>query len=119
MAEAKHYAGGCHCGAVRYEVEAILSQTVVCNCSLCRKAGWMLSFAPASSFRLISGADHLADYQFGRKMIHHLFCTTCGVRSFSRGRAADGREMIAVNVLCLDGVDPGELTPRRVDGRAL
>ncbi len=119
MAEPKHYTGGCHCGAVRYEVDADLSSSATCNCSLCAKAGWMLTFAPAESFKLVSGADSLTDYQFNRKVIHHVFCKTCGVRSFSRGTAPDGREVVAVNIRCLDGVDPDTLTPKRIDGRNL
>lgn len=116
MADTKHYTGGCHCGAVRYEVDADLSATAVCNCSLCQKAGWMLTFAPAGQFKLVSGETNLTDYLFNKKVIHHVFCRTCGVRSFSRGTAPDGREVVAVNVRCLDGVDPDSLTPRKVDG---
>lgn len=119
MAGTKHYTGGCHCGAVRYEVEADLSQPIVCNCSLCRRTGWMLTFAPAAGFKLVSGADHLTDYQFNKKAIHHVFCKTCGVRSFSRGTAPDGRDLVAVNVRCLDDVDADTLTPRKVDGAKL
>lgn len=123
MAETKdhtgHYTGGCHCSAVRYEVDADLTKAAVCNCSLCAKAGWMLTFAPAGRFKLIVGADNLTDYQFNKKMIHHLFCKTCGVRSFSRGSAPDGRELVAVNIRCLDGVDPDAIDARKIDGRSL
>lgn len=119
MSQPKHYTGGCHCGAVRYEVETDLAATAVCNCSLCQKAGWVLAFAPAGSFKLVSGEANLTDYQFHKKVIHHVFCKTCGVRSFSRGTAPDGRQVVAVNVLCLDGVEPDGLTPRKIDGRKL
>ena len=118
MAEAT-YAGGCHCGAVRYEVTVDLGGTISCNCSRCSKLGALLTFAPASSFRLSSGEDVLTDYQFNNKTIHHLFCSTCGIESFARGRSPkDGAEMVAVNVRCLDGVDPASLSPQPVDGRS-
>lgn len=113
------YTGSCHCGAVRYGVTADLSSTISCNCSICRRTGMILTFVPADQFQLQSGADHLADYQFGQKRVHHLFCKSCGVRSFGRGSGPDGREMVAINVRCLDGVDLGSLTPRAYDGARL
>jgi len=119
MAETKTYTGGCHCGKVRFEVKTDLSRVIACNCSICSRAGWLLAFAPAEQLTLRSGEDELSDYQFGRKRIHHLFCTGCGIRSFSRGTAPDGRETCAVNVRCLDGVDIEALTITPFDGKSL
>ncbi len=114
-----HYRGGCQCGAVRYEVDADLDSTVTCNCSRCHKLGWILTFASSSTFNLTSGEDRLTDYQFNKKTLHHLFCSICGIESFARGTSPkDGRELIAVNVRCLDGVDPASLHPKQLDGRS-
>jgi hypothetical protein len=111
--------GGCHCGRVRFRVTADLASTVTCNCSICQKTGTILTFVPASNFELLSGEDALSDYQFNRMVIHHLFCKTCGIRSFARGRKPDGGEVVAVNVRCLDDIDLGGLTPQTFDGRRL
>ena len=112
------YSGRCHCGAVRYTAEVDLTQPVVaCNCSMCGRAGWLLSFIPATKFQLEAGADSLTDYQFARRHIHHTFCKVCGVRSFARGNKPDGTPTVAVNVRCLDDVDPFTLEPRRFEGR--
>ncbi len=119
MAEAKTYAGGCHCGAVRYQVTAAIDAVVSCNCSICSKTGTLLAFAPADAFRLERGEGDLTDYQFGKKRIHHLFCRRCGVKSFGRGTAPDGRPMVAINVRCLDGVDATALPVRAFDGRSV
>jgi hypothetical protein len=35
----KPYAGGCHCGRVRYEVTTELTNVIACNCSICTKRG--------------------------------------------------------------------------------
>lgn len=114
------YSGRCHCGAVRYTAEVDLTQPVVaCNCSMCGRAGWLLSFIPAAHFTLEAGADSLTDYQFARRHIHHTFCKVCGVRPFSRGATPDGGELIAVNVRCLDGVDPTSLEVKPFDGKSL
>jgi len=119
MTDAKTYSGGCHCGRVRYETKADLSKVVECNCSICQKAGWMLTFVTADAFKLVSGEDALTDYQFNKKHIHHVFCKTCGIHSFSRGTSPDGRDTVAVNVRCLDEADPRALTPTQFDGKSL
>ena len=119
MPEAKTYEGSCHCGNVRYRVESDLAQVIACNCSICQRKGYLLTFVPAARFELVSGGDALTDYQFNRKNVHHLFCSTCGIGSFGRGTGPDGTEMAAINVRCLDGVDLGALNVKQVDGRKL
>ena len=117
MSDAKSYSGGCHCGQVRFDVTADLSKVYSCNCSICVKRGALWAFVPPESFALRAGAEALVDYQFNKKVIHHLFCGQCGVGSFSRGIAPSGNEMIAVNVRCVDGVDLPALTLTPVDGK--
>lgn len=117
MAELTTYTGGCHCGAVRYEVQADLGRVISCNCSICQKAGYLLVFAPAEQFALLSGEDALSDYRFNRNVINHQFCKTCGVHAFARGSSSDGRQVAAINVRCLDGVDLDALSLTRFNGR--
>jgi hypothetical protein len=119
MSEPKTYTGGCHCGAVRYEVHMALDSAVTCNCTICQKTGTALTFAPASQFKLVSGEAVLTDYLFGRKSIHHLFCKTCGIRSFARGTMPDGSPVAAINVRCLDDVDLEAVPTKQYNGRAL
>lgn len=119
MSEAATYQGGCHCGSVRYETKADLGQVISCNCSICQKRGLLLTFVPADQFKLLAGEDALADYQFGSKTVHHLFCRNCGIESFARGSNADGTPMVALNVRCFDEVDPAALSPAPFDGKSL
>ena len=114
----KTYHGGCHCGNVRYDVELELGEVVECNCSICSKTGTLLAFAGVNQFELKSGEDHLTDYQFAAKKIHHVFCDRCGIRSFARGTGPQG-PMVAINVRCLEGVDLDALTRKAFDGRSL
>jgi len=112
------HTGGCQCGAVRYEVSADIGEVIACNCSRCGRLGSLLAFAPAVDFKLLAGEDATTEYQFNRHAIHHLFCSTCGIQSFSRGkRPSDGADMVAINVRCLDDVDPDSLKVKKVDGR--
>ena len=112
--------GGCHCGAVRYHVELDLTQpAITCNCSICLRTGAVLAFVSKPAFTLDQGEDNLSDYQFNHKVIHHLFCKTCGVRSFARGTLPDGTESIAINVRCIDGVELDKLALHPYDGKSI
>ena len=112
----EHHQGGCQCGRVRYEVDVSLEAPITCNCSRCERLGVTLAFAPATAFTLLKGADAMTEYRFASEKIQHLFCTTCGVQSFSRATAPDGTDGIAINVNCLDGVDPRALETTHYDG---
>lgn len=118
MSEAKTYEGSCHCGKVKYRVEVALEGAIACNCSICGRTGSVLVFAPAEKFELLSGEADLQDYQFNKNVIHHLFCKTCGVRSFARGVGPGGKEMAAINVRCLEGIDPHKIEAKQIDNRA-
>jgi hypothetical protein len=103
----KTYAGSCHCGAVRFEVDMDLSTgSSKCNCSICRKTrAWSAMVKPAA-FRLLKGENALSDYQFGSKSGHHLFCKHCGVRPFGRGYVEQiGGDFVSINVRCLEGAE--------------
>ncbi|MGI2031352.1 GFA family protein [Rhizobium panacihumi] len=114
----KHYIGGCQCGAVSFEADADLDKTVTCNCSRCQRLGAVLAFTPKAAFSLKSGEENLSEYRFNSMKLQHLFCKTCGIQSFSYGTAPDGAEMVALNVNCLEGVNPRELTSYHHDGAA-
>jgi hypothetical protein len=119
MAEPTTHRGGCHCGAVRYTVELDTSQeAIVCNCSMCGRSGSMLLFVSPDKFTLESGEANLTDYQFNAHNIHHLFCKTCGIKSFARGTGRAG-PMIAINARCLDDVDVFAQPTQQFDGKKM
>jgi hypothetical protein len=119
MPEVRTHQGGCHCGRVRFETETGLSRVLACNCSICAKHGLLLSFVGAGQLKLLSGERELTDYQFNKKAIHHLFCRSCGVECFGRGTAPDGKETVAINVRCLDGIDIGAIETTPFDGKSV
>ncbi len=107
--------GRCHCGAVRFEVEAGERVTVIdCNCSICAMTGFRHMIVPQSRFRLLAGKDALATYTFNTGTAKHLFCKTCGVKPYYVPRSnPDG---IDVNLRCLDP-QPAEIVVEAFDGR--
>lgn len=116
MAETTHH-GGCHCGAVRYTVELdTTNPAIVCNCSICARSGSMLQFASPDKFTLEKGEDNLTEYRFNKHAINHLFCKTCGIKSFARGKGPKG-DMVAINQRCLDDVDVFAVETKQVDGK--
>jgi hypothetical protein len=118
MAEQKH-AGGCHCGKVRYEATVDAGQPLECNCSHCSKLGLLLAFTTPDKFKLLKGEGAQTEYRFNKHVIQHLFCTACGVQSYANGKTKDGKDMVAINVRCLDGIDVAQLKTKPFDGRSL
>jgi hypothetical protein len=109
-------AGGCHCGAVRFEVltaDAVEAQA--CNCSICAMTGFVHMIVPENRFRLTMGAERLTTYTFNTHTARHLFCATCGVKGFYRPRSnPDGW---SVNARCLDDSAGLEITIQPFDGK--
>ena len=99
--ELRTHRGGCHCGRVRFEVDApAVIAALDCNCSICRMSGFVHLIVPAASFRLLAGAEDLSEYTFNTGVARHRFCRHCGIKSFYIPRSnPDG---VDVNVRCLD-----------------
>jgi hypothetical protein len=109
------YTGGCHCGSIRFEVEAPAQLEVDrCNCSICSKSGFLHLIVPRASFTLLKGADSITTYTFNTGVARHTFCKVCGIKPFYTPRSnPDG---IDINVNCLDTI-PADMTIVEFDGR--
>src|SRR6476469_2076644 len=109
--------GGCHCGAVRFS--AVLPDEPVpaleCNCSICSMTGFIHIIVPHGDFTLESGADTLASYRFGTGAAEHLFCSSCGVKSFYQPRSHP--DAWSVNLNALDDVGWLDVASRSFDGQ--
>lgn len=108
--------GGCHCGAVRFEVSTTGSILVQrCNCSICHACGYLHLIVPAERFHLLRGADALTEYRFNTGIARHLFCKVCGIKSFYVPRSnPDG---YSVNANCVDWDEKVEVTIEEFDGQ--
>lgn len=108
--------GGCHCGAVRFEARVPEAVEVLdCNCSICSLTGFRHLIVPHTDFRLVSGSGELSSYRFGTGAAEHLFCSTCGIKSFYQPRSHPGAW--SVNLNAVDDASALRVTVRKFDGR--
>jgi len=108
--------GSCHCGAIQFEVEAPPNLEVSeCNCSICSRSGYLHLIVPRSRFHLLQGEDNLGTYTFDTREAKHLFCKTCGIKSYYIPRShPDG---ISVNARCLDESTIESISIEKFDGK--
>ncbi|WP_423606708.1 GFA family protein [Sphingomonas sp. MS122] len=112
--------GSCHCGKMSYTLEGDApTAALACNCSICRRKGYLLHFAPAEQFTAHGDPDATTIYQFNRHNIRHTFCKTCGCAPYGGGTGPDGKAMAAINLRCADDIDLDSLTIHKFDGASL
>ena len=111
--------GGCHCGAVRFQVQADLAEGAArCNCTICTKIAPTGRLVKPEAFVLLAGQESLSMYEWGAKISQRFFCKRCGIHCFGRGFLEQvGGAYVSVNLNCLDDVDPNELRVIYWDGR--
>jgi hypothetical protein len=108
--------GGCHCRKVRFEAEVPDAvELLACNCSICSATGFLHLIVPHADFRLLTDEAALTSYRFGTGTANHLFCATCGIKSFYQPRSHP--EAWSVNWHALDDVTALKATISQFDGR--
>jgi hypothetical protein len=108
------FEGGCHCGAVRFQVTVRERRAVLCDCSICSNKGYLHVIVEAGDLQLLRGEDALSTYTFNTGVAKHHFCRNCGVHSFYVPRSHP--EGFSVNLRCLDDVTPADFDIRNFDG---
>lgn len=111
------YAGSCHCGAVRFEIDTDFPELTTCDCSICRKKNALMVKVHQSRFRLLAGEAQLTEYRFHTRTARHFFCQVCGIYPFHRKRVTP--DHFGINVHCLEQVDLEGVPIRRAVGAAM
>jgi hypothetical protein len=114
--ELKTFAGSCHCGRVRFEIDTDFPELTRCNCSICKKKNALMVRVPEAHFRLLAGENELTEYQFHTHTARHFFCKHCGIYPFHRKRVTP--DFFGVNVFCLEDADISGVPVRMADGAA-
>ena len=107
--------GGCHCGRIRFEVDAELDAVTLCNCSICTRTGYLHWPVDPARVRMLAGDGEWTSYRFGSRVAEHRFCPTCGISPFRIARSDPDK--ITVNVRCLEGIELDAVEIARFDGR--
>lgn len=122
------YRGSCHCGACRFEVDADIDHVRVCDCSVCSRRGALIFRVAEEQFRLLTPLSALTLYEWHTRTAKDYFCPVCGILPFRRPGAPTAEELAqgvqpftgwAVNVRCLEGVNPEDFVPKRIYGSRL
>jgi hypothetical protein len=112
------HTGGCHCGAVRFEVEIDPSTGSMCNCTVCTKIATVGAIAKPAAFTLLQGEDSLSTYEWGGRISRRKFCKHCGVHCFAFGHLdVLGGDYVGINLNCLDDFDLSKTQLSYWDGR--
>jgi hypothetical protein len=106
--------GSCHCGAVRFRVDWVITELTTCDCSLCVKRNALMAKVPERALTIVDGEQALTLYQWNTRRAKHYFCRHCGIYTFHRKRAAP--DHYGVNVFCLDGFDASSIPVRATEG---
>jgi hypothetical protein len=75
--------GGCHCGAIRYELEGEPVYSALCHCTDCRRSagapmvGW--TAFPSAALKVTQGEPKT---YASSENAHRLFCANCGTGLF-------------------------------------
>jgi hypothetical protein len=119
------YSGSCHCGRVRFEVDAQIDHVRSCDCSICKRRGALTFRVPKESVRLLTPWEELTLYQWGTRTAQDFFCPVCGILPFRRPSDPTKQERAegvrsfdgwAVNVRCLEGIDVDSLPVKKIEG---
>jgi hypothetical protein len=103
--------GSCHCGAVTLVVPHAPEWVGSCDCSLCRKLGWLVAYYLDGE---VTVAGETNAYVWGDRMIGIHHCPICGCGTHWRTLGEDFGRM-GVNARLLDCFDPAEVEVRLLD----
>lgn len=110
------YLASCHCGSIKFSLQADIDELVVCDCSLCAKRTAVMVTVQRDMLKVMSGEDALSLYQWNTGKARHYFCSTCGIYAFHQRRTNEN--VFSVNVSCIQGIDPTKIPVRHVDGKS-
>lgn len=108
------FIGSCHCGAVRFSVDAPITELTTCDCSLCVQRNALMAKVSEQALKLLEGAAMLTLYEWNTRRAKHYFCRRCGIYVFHRKRAAP--DHYGINVFCLEGFDVASVSVRATEG---
>lgn len=111
------YTGSCHCGSVKFSIDADAHELTTCNCSLCSRKNALMIKVSEDKLRILEGEEFLTLYEWNTGRAKHYFCSRCGIYTFHRKRASP--DQFGVNVYCLERFDASSIPTRETLGAAM
>jgi len=103
----KEYTGNCHCKKISYNIICESTMSLLeCDCSICKPTRYLHLIIPHKDFTLVKGKDYLKAYRFNTLNANHLFCKSCGIKSFYQPRSH--KNCFSINYNCL--VNPPKIS---------
>jgi len=108
------FKGSCHCGGVKFRIDAEITELTTCDCSLCAIRNAVMTKVPENALTVLEGESLLTLYQWNTRRAKHYFCSRCGIYVFHRKRSMP--DHFGINVFCLEGFDPASVPVRATRG---
>ena len=98
--------GSCLCGAIRFTVDAPVSELRACHCTHCQKAsgtaGSVNAVVPSAALRITQGTPRRYDARAASgRTLHRYFCGDCGSPIYSQ-RATEHNNLVVVRAGLFD-----------------
>ena len=110
--------GACHCGAVRFELEAPPAWVLDCTCTLCRRYAGLWAYTRGERHVTVTSPPApgtTETYLWNDRGLAFHRCRTCGCVTHIEAQE-DPRWIYAVNMrLLTGGLDPKSVTVRQID----
>lgn len=102
--------GSCLCGAIRYAIDAPVTELRACHCHHCQKASGagnaVNAVVPSAAFKLTQGTPKRYDaHAASGRTLHRYFCGDCGSPLYSQ--RANNTDTVVVRAGTFD--NPGDM----------
>ena len=105
----------CHCGRVKFEVDADIGEVVECNCSMCVRSGFLHWYVEPDRIRYLTERQGVSTYWWRSITGGQHFCSNCGTPLIRTSTTFP--PPVSVNARCIDGINLRDLTIRQFDGK--
>jgi hypothetical protein len=96
------YTGECHCGRIKFQVNFSPRfpehEVASCNCSICRRNGYLLVYPLREDVITLRGGDEASEYTFNQHKATHKFCPACGSSIWVDFNNHEAKDVVGINV---------------------
>lgn len=106
----------CHCGAVQLTLPRVPDEVTQCNCSLCRKTGFVGAYYRPDEVTVVGAVDGYVRGDLDEACLTNWRCGRCGCATHWTGLGDHAAGRMGVNARMLDAAVLDEVPVKAVDG---